>query len=160
MGGFGKKRTEAERFSLMEKAIAMSTDGHDYDVIAKSLKVGRSSLDRWKATKDWDDIASDIAGARRRAALATWRGELGTAVKIAKRIAAEGDPNNAVMLDTMKFIIESLDMGPKGEDNGNTQISTAPVAIQIITGDERAALTADLRHTLGEGDNSVDTPEE
>ena len=159
MGGYGKTRPASERFDLMEKAVTMSADGHTREAIAKSLEIGRSTLDRWKTLDDWKDITRDVVEARRNEERAVWRGELKTAVQIAQRIANEGDPNNAVMLDTMKFIVDSLELGPKGESNGNTESSTPPINIQINATD-RAALDADLRRTLGDGDNSLDPTEE
>ena len=150
-------RTESEKFELIEKAVYMRIEGHDRRTVIDSLGVPKSTYDKWHASDDWKQIEGDIRRERRDEMHTLWRNEMHTAVKMVKRMCVEGDPNNPVFVEALKFIVESQGLGPKGESN-DKEISSgpAPIAIQINQGTPEALqLRDELRSRLGGADGSV-----
>ena len=159
----GPGRNEVERYSLMEKAIYMRIEGNTREDIVNAIGVAKSTYDKWQRTDDWKDIENDIKEARRNEMRTIWRCQIHEAVTMVKRIAKEGNPDNQVFLDAMKFIVESQDLGPKKGETSDKEISggASPVAIQIIQGSQESTqLRDELRSRLGSPDVSVDVSEE
>ena len=140
-------RTDAERFELMEQAIVMRTQGVSGVKIMKAIGIGHTTYERWKQSKDWRDIEGDVLLVRRKQSADFWRTKLHTAGKMLEKLAAEGDVNGASYIEAIRYVVDSQELGPKGDDNEESSSST-PVTIQINTA-ERAALSEDLRNTLG-----------
>lgn len=149
-----------ERHDKMEDAVLMVLGGKRGSEIIKTLGIGYSTLVDWKNTDVWKAIVGKLRAERKLVREEMWW-ELKEEVSLYITRIREMDEPTAQHVETLKFIAEGLGMASEGEGNGNKENGTGPppIAIQINTTEQRAALTTELRSRLGSRATAVDGSE-